>query len=78
MGCSTDINDVLLLLKEVGADKQEGQFLIGGPPPIMFMGIGPDCVLQDGISYFLNGERRNLIDLIVEHHKGVRVHVIGE
>ncbi|MFX1253939.1 MAG: hypothetical protein ACFFCZ_20170 [Promethearchaeota archaeon] len=77
MGCSTDLNVVKKYLESINADQKDGRFLISGNPPILFMGIGPDCILDDETYCFINGEKKNLVDLLVRKRKGIMVHVIG-
>ena len=77
MGWSGDINQILSVLSVLGADQDEqGNYLVRGNI-ISFMGIGPDCVVDDEAEYRKGGDWCNLVSAMGMPSYGVQVTVIA-
>ncbi len=73
MGWMGDANHVKSALDTIGADKDEnGDFLIVGKPPISFMGLGEELVLDDEVMYLLGGQPQSLVHLMNRTSYGLR------
>ena len=64
-------------LQAAGADRDEnGKFLVYGDPPVSFLGLGEELLVPDGAMVSIQGEKRNLANLLVTAG-GMEVHVIS-
>lgn len=77
MGWSGDINELLHVLRTLGADQDEqGKFIVSGGI-CLFMGIGPDCVVDDEAKYMKGGEWYSMAAALGATSYGLKVTVIS-
>ena len=72
-------SDVVALLVELQADRQDGCFVLHGPGrgPVSFLGAGGELVLEGSETFAVTGQQRNLVDALVVAGRGMAITVIS-